>query len=154
MDDFDIFGSVFGSSTPVTAINWWGAVSGNDMLKRNFYIAIHPDVGGQPDLNYFVWWSSVKLKNAVPQGVDCNGKKIYKFFADIKSLNLPDGHYWIQISEDDAVSSNPGQPDFWWSSRQPVQLNNAIQLDFFASISQLTTDPFNGQPDDLAFEIL
>jgi hypothetical protein len=153
MSGVDDFNFVNTSTTPVTAINWWGTVSSADMFKRNFYIAIYNDLGGLPDLTSFVWWDSVKLKNVVPQGVDCYGKKVYKFFADIKALNLPTGHLWIQISEDDGLSTNPGQPDFWWSAHQPVLVNKAVQLDFFASPSYLI-DPFNGQQDDLAFEIL
>jgi len=154
-DDF-IFN--FGILLPINHINWWGVVSKADQLKRPFYIAIYKDTGFcVPAWQSIIWKECVKPESVELVGEDCQGNKVWKFNSNVDPLNpltLGDGHYWIQISEDDVDSVNPDQTDFWWSSHYPVVKCPALQADSSYNIFQPLIDPCYQKPDDLAFELL
>jgi hypothetical protein len=62
--------------------------------------------------------------------------------------------YWLQISEDDADSANPGFDDFRWSGRRPQNLCPALQVDVEGQPHGPLTDACDQQTVDLSFRLL
>lgn len=140
----------------LNTIVYWGTVRDYNQLGRPMYYAIYKDNGNcQPALDSLVWRDCLKPDWEFVDG-DCQNMRVFRFKQALNMSNLPFlyfGKYWLQISEDDAESANPGLPEFAWSSHQQVNLCPAVQVDSLGTIFQPLVDPCNGRRDDLAFEL-
>lgn len=151
MDDFYIINDVL-----ISTIVYWGTVEDYSQLGRPMYYAVYKDNGHcQPDLDSIVWKDCLKPKYE-RFDYDCEGRLVFRFKQALNPFNYlyPGGQkLWLQISEDDNESANPGRPEFAWSAHQRVNLCPALQVDYAGNIYQPLVDPCNGRKDDLAFEL-
>jgi hypothetical protein len=112
VDDFVATGRV------VKRVYWWGTPIRAEQLKYPFLIAFYkndPSGACKPDLSRVIY-QCVQAK-AGTVGVDCTGKKIWRFVADLPFwfVGAAREKYWIQISEVDEKSLRPGYVDFKWA---------------------------------------
>lgn len=145
---FDDFG--FGQSGTLLGVRWWGVIFDRDQIGRPYYVAIYSDVDCHPgDL---LLEACVVPQNQVTAS-DCNDGHVCGAFAPLPPFPIAAGQrYWLQISEDDEASANPGFDDFAWSGRQPVRGCRALQSKGGTEFQALA-DACNGQRDDLSFEV-
>lgn len=149
LDDFTVQSTMF-----VSDINWWGTVSTPQQLNGFYYIAIYLDNGCLPDLANLIFKTCIQAQTNF-EGTDCAGDMVYKFHTNhpYGTLPLGPGKYWIEIAEIDTLSVRPGNVDFRWSSCDPIQGCDALQVDYLGYVIRPLIDPCYQRTVDLAFEI-
>jgi len=146
MDDF-----AFSASGRAVRLRWWGVLTNTAQVGRPYYIAIYKDSNCTPAT---LIYKACVTPAVVAVQPDCTNQRVFRFDTPIPAVALTGGQrYWLQISENDAASSNPGADDFFWSGRQPVRKCRALSTSDYITYTPLT-DSCNGQPDDLSFAIL
>lgn len=152
-DDF-----VSASTTNLTLVAWWGNVTSAAQAARPYYVAIYNNLPGAcfPDITpgpiYQACVNPV-IHNVV--GSDCQGIPVVRFAAPLPGTGFAataGTKYWIQISEDDASSVNPGVPDFRWSSHFGIVGCPAVQI----NSAGVANSPLQGcgALNDMAFAII
>ena len=150
MDDF-----VFDQDGVLDFVRWWGEMFDPDQffLPRQYYIAIYEDEDCQPG-------ALVHRECVVPSvvfvGTDCNGGFVIEFISALTGGFKVEGgkRYWLQISEDDDDSANPGAvEDFRWSGHRRIRGCDALQVDTDGNVVAPLIDPCDNEPVDLAFEL-
>lgn len=135
-------------------LRWWGVLLAPEQAEdRHYYIAIYEDNGNcRPDT--LVYEACVKPKTQWID-VDCTGLDVYSFRARIPAFTVQAGQrYWLQISEDDSDSANPGFDDFRWSGRQPVNACPALQVDVEGQPHGPLRDACDDAVVDLSFSLI
>jgi len=145
----DDFG--FTANGQVIRLRWWGVLLAQAQIGRTYHIAIYNDANCTPDAMLY-------QTCIVPQtqfvAFNCRNQRTFRFESAIPAFPVVAGQrYWLQISEDDAASANPGADDFLWSGRQPVRGCPALWSFGNGEFTKLT-DPCNQNTSDLSFEIL
>ncbi len=118
LDDFQCT-----ATGPITWLTWSGDLpNGPAQRFKRFYIRIWSHTfspctpcgnpGAPVSPIYCVQPHSIKL------GLNCDGKRVWGFWAPLTPpFTQTDGtHYWLQVSEIDDESINPGLVDFRWST--------------------------------------
>ncbi len=146
---FDDFG--FHKSGNVVGVKWWGELFDSNQVGRPYYIAFYTDSQCRPDTLIYETCVVPEVKFT---GVDCTGANVCTFRAPLAGFTAAaKQRYWIQISENDAQSANPGQDDFRWSSHQPIRGCPAVQSGGDGEFHPII-DPCNQKHEDMAFELL
>ncbi|HEY0867750.1 MAG TPA: hypothetical protein VGE01_10240 [Fimbriimonas sp.] len=112
VDDF------IASGKTVKTVVFWGTVSYLAQVQYPFLIAFrknNPTQTCRPYMTTFIY-QCVPVR-ATQAGVDCYGRKVMKFVAQLPFwfIGASGEKYWIQISERDDQSVRPGYNDFRWS---------------------------------------
>ena len=146
MDDF-----AFSASGQAIRLRWWGVLTNTAQVGRPYYIAMYKDSNCTPATLIYKACVTPRVVAVQP---DCTNQRVFRFDTPIPAVALSGGQrYWLQISENDAASSNPGADDFFWSGRRPVRKCRALTTTDYVTYVPLV-DSCTGQPDDLSFEIL
>lgn len=146
LDDFE-----FEESGEIRRIRWWGVLLSPEQVDRPYYIAIYLDVDCGPDQMIY---ETCVIPNVQPVDINCLNQSVFRFGAQIPPVAINAGeHYWLQISEIDALSANVGQDDFLWAGRQPAQMCNAIQHTNEGQVIDPLLDACNQLVDDLSFQL-
>lgn len=135
----------------LVGMRWWGVLLNGAQIGHPYYIAIYSDVDCQPgDLLY----ETCLVPQTRPVGIDCLNQRVFEFRTPMPAFGVEAGkRYWLQISEADALSAQPGVNDFLWSGHQPVVGCRALQTPDYVTYRPLT-DPCNQRTSDLAFDLL
>lgn len=134
----------------LTHVRWWGTLATGAQIGKPYYLAIRRDNGNCQPAG--VLWQACVVPQAVSVGVDCQGRRVFRFTAAVPAFAVVPGQkYWLQISEADDVSARPGIEDFRWSGRRPLRFCPAGQINAAGGILQPLPDPCDGAPDDLSF---
>ncbi|MFO0972555.1 MAG: hypothetical protein U1A27_03820 [Phycisphaerae bacterium] len=142
-------------SGSITWVRWWGVVSSNAQRFRQYHIAVwsHNTATCRPNAVLQFWCVT---PTSVRVGTDCNNRKVFKFEAALAPafVQTTGTHYWLQISEIDDVSVNPGAEDFRWSSHRPIGNCAAIQRNAGGVFTQpISDDCVPPVQTDLAFAL-
>ena len=151
-DDF-----VSANTLTLHVLAWWGNVSTPTQLTRPYYVAIYNTIPGAclPDIaSGPIYHACVIPVLTSLAGTDCTGHNVYVFVSHLPSGGFPavaGVKYWLQISENDNLSVNPGVDDFRWSGHFGPVMCPALQITSFGTINQ----PLQGcgALNDLAFGI-
>ncbi len=134
----------------LTQVRWWGTLATTAQVGRPYYIAIRRDNGNCQPAG--VLWQACVVPQAVSAGVDCQGRRVFRFTAAVPAFAVAAGQkYWLQISEADDRSARPGVEDFRWSGRRPVRFCPAAQINAAGGIIQPLPDACDGARNDLSF---
>jgi hypothetical protein len=150
-DDF-----ISATTSNLTKLVWWGNVSGPAQLNKQVVVVIYRDLPAacSPDLSAPIYTTCVAPISTTLVGMDCLGRRVYRFRALLPGgvTVTPGTKYWLQISENDAVSVTPGADDFKWCGHFGNVGCPAIQI----SPTGVTVQPLTGCGAlcDLAFRIL
>lgn len=146
MDDFEI-----NRDGRLLGMRWWGVLFTGAQYERPYYIAIYSDVDCKPgDLLY----RTCVVPRVRPVGIDCNNQRVFEFRTAVPAFTVEaNKRYWLQISEDDRASAQPGANDFLWSGHQPIKGCRALTTPNYIDYRPLV-DPCNDRPSDLAFDLL
>jgi len=147
------------ASGAITTVQWWGVVSTPAQRTRHYYIAIWSNSAAACRPNVRIYQACV-TPTSIAVGTDCRQRIVYRFTAPLPVpyfIQTTGTHYWLQVSEDDAGSVNPGAPDFRWSSHLPISpapLCPAVQLNGGGVFTQPILDDCNPPvATDLAFRL-
>ena len=113
-------------SGPITWVTWSGDLpNGPAQRFRRFYIRIwgHTNSPCTPCGNPAVPVSPIYCvqPHSIKLGMNCDAKQVWGFWAPLSPpfTQTAGTHYWLQISEIDDESINPGLVDFRWSTYHP-----------------------------------
>lgn len=140
-------------SGPIIRVGWWGEVSVPEQAYREYYIAIYLDNGNcEPgDLLY----TACVTPRAKVVGHNCNGTRVWRFTAPLPNpFTQTEGeHYWLQISENDELSVEPGVAEFRWSAHRPIEKCRAVLIDAAGTTISPLINSCDDREDDLAFAL-
>ncbi|HEY3246352.1 MAG TPA: hypothetical protein VGM03_23655, partial [Phycisphaerae bacterium] len=154
------------NNATIVRVCWYGVVSGPAQLNpppagqapRRYLVRFYsndPQIC-KPDVLLFT--ACVKPSNMMVSN-DCLNRPVYRFSAPLPTPGfqvMANVHYWLQISEIDALSANQNVEDFRWSGYHPPGANHAFCPaaqhgaggNFFCPIADDCPQPHE---DDLAF---
>ena len=136
----------------IVRLRWWGEILDPEQLgPRRYYVAIYSDQDCAPDE---LLYETCVVPQVRPVQLDCRETPVFHFRAPIPFFEIEaNTRYWLQISEDDSDSANPGQDDFLWSGRRPLRACPAVQMDAAGSVYSPLIDPCFQTPNDLSFAL-
>lgn len=149
MDDWTCPGS-----GPIKRITWWGTLNAEAQRTKRYYFAIytHTSPTSCKPAN-LVWKACVAPTASSYVMTDCKQRRVFKFETRFPApFNQITGtRYWLQISEIDDESAQPGKEDFRWSPHRPIVKCRALQKNTLNAIITPLKDECDGKEDDLAF---
>lgn len=142
------------ASGPVARITWWGTLTADAQRTRRFYFAIYTHTSPtscKPAQK--VWQACVTPSASSYVTTDCKQRRVYKFEARFPTpfKQVTGTRYWLQISEADEESAQPGKEDFRWSAHRPIVKCRALQRNNLNVIITPLKDECDQKEDDLAF---
>ncbi len=113
-DDF-----VSASTSNLTILVYWCNVSSPAQLNKPVSVTVYPNTPGAcfPDFTVTVYSACVVPSIRTNVGTDCLGRKVWRCISFLPSGGMtvvPGQSYWLQLSEDDSSSINPGVDDWKW----------------------------------------
>ena len=151
LDDF-----VSPTTSNLTVLVYWCNVSTPAQLNKPVHISVYPNTPGAcfPDFTVTVYTACFVPAITGLAGTDCLGRKVWRCAVLLPSggINvIPGQSYWLQLSEDDASSMNPGVDDWKWCGH----FTNVNCPAFQIAPSGVTVNPLTGCGAimDLAFRL-
>lgn len=143
---------ICGATGPLLRLHWWGTLNTPLQSTRPFYVAIYAHTPGscQPTFTQRLYQTCLVPDYRKYVGTDCQQRRVYRMSGvlSVPFTQVQGTHYWLQISEADAESVQPGIENFRWSGHLPIQ--NCEAASAFPFVQPLR-DPCNQQPVDLSF---